>query len=177
MLPTLVPLSGLVLLFTGFSALGFSFAAVHLNSDSATARNDAIVYYTFNGAGMLASFAGALPLLCCVNRHTVTCALWSSGTAALMYTIAIVFGVLENYAAYHNETTTPTAAPLYFMAWVTAVCSLVINGTLTAFSFIALYPTRHCAMKNTGTCPALDVAQNDAPASKMPRSRQDMRNV
>ena len=64
MYPIIVPASGCSLLFTGFSAIGFAFAAVLATPARSNTENEAITYYVFNGVGMLMALMAVIGITC-----------------------------------------------------------------------------------------------------------------
>ena len=184
----LIPFSGLVLLFAGFSCLGFAFSAVNANNGVTVTNNNAIVYYVFNGLGLICALLGAMPIQMRVRRRAVEMCLANACLACIFFIVAVIFGVIENYNAYNGII--PNGAALYFLSWITAVCSMVANGALASFALIALYPPPRCPSDQPNVCPPLDdiaVVRTTTtemtgapPASRVrntPRSRSDIRRM
>ena len=188
--PVIVPASGCSLLFTGFSAIGFAFAAVasgaaddstmNPNSTSANStsaadtlrsstEDNAVTYYVFNGIGIFMALMAALPLQCSVTKHRLRNTAICGSLATTAFTVGVVFGVMENYKVYELAST-PAGGELYFFSWISAVCSSIANGVLTVLAIMALlYPY-------TGVdeimSPPPDVEM--PPKRKLPKSRADL---
>lgn len=183
----LIPFSGLVLLFAGFSCMGFAFSAVDAGNGITVTNNNAIVYYVFNGLGLICALLGAFPVQMRVRKRAVEMSLANACLACIFFLVAVIFGVIENYHAY-NGVAVPNGAALYFLMWITAVCSMIANGALASFALIALYPPPSCPQEQPGVCPPLDDititretemgAAGAAPrARSVPRSRNDLRRA
>ena len=169
MYPVIVPASGCSLLFTGFSAMGFAFAAVALKPRTTT-EDEAVVYYVFNGIGMLMALMAALPLQCCLTWGRLMNAAVCASLATCAFTVSTVFGVFENYKA-HDESSGEDGGELYFFTWITAICSALVNGILAVLAIMALCCSNTDCEKEICAPPA-DVEV--APKRKTPRSRADL---
>lgn len=169
MQPIIVPASGCSLLFTGFSAIGFAFAAVTATPLRSTTENEAIIYYVFNGIGMLMALMAALPLQCALTRHRLRNAVFCGSLATIAYVVSVVFGLLETYEIY-DAVSSPNGGELYFLSWISAVCSSIVNGVLTLMAVMTLcYPKKDA---ETIVSPPPDIEM--PPKRKTPKSRADL---
>ena len=88
--------------------------------------------------------------------------------------LSVVFGILENYAIY-DLTSSPNGGSLYFLSWITAVCSTLANGVLMTLVMIALcLPKKDC---DEDFCPTItETSDVEMPPTKRktPKSRADL---
>lgn len=186
MYPILVPASGCTLLFAGFSTLGFAFASVYSSPGRSNAEKEAITYYVFNGAGILMALMAALPLQCAISRCRIMTAMTASFLATVFFIVSLVFGILENYAVY-DENSSPTGGALYFLSWITSVCSVICNGVLFALATLALCmyadtcEGKECGQTKTIRAPRfltgepeVDDIEIQSTKRKIPKSRVDI---
>ena len=182
-------------MFAGFSCLGFAFAAIVATPSRNNTQTEALAYYVFNGIGIFATLMASLPLQCTLSRCRVINAITFSAIATISFTTSVVFGILENYEVYEADVgVVPNGSALYFLAWVTAVCSALANAMLLTFASIALcHPTENCDKDAPAFCPNLEegqkprsrslfpqiqvthVVEDESPRKKMPKSRADIR--
>ena len=178
MTPLLIPASGIVLFFTGFSCLAYTFTAFDTTQLSA----ESIAFCVCNGVAIACALLSALPLQFSVSNRTAKLSQWSSGVAVLMYTVALVLGILENYRVYNTNVLNYITEPVAFkrlipLSWITALGSLLSNGALCSFSMIALHPPVNCQRNIPTMCPVLENTHAQHRTKRTPRSRTEMQNA